>query len=39
MNRKKREILLRGSSEYDADILYFSGIQIPDPFFAFTLGG
>ena len=39
MNRKKREILLRGSSECDANILYFSGIQIPDPFFAFTLGG
>ena len=39
MNRKKRELLLRGSSETDANLLYFAGIQIPDPFFAFTLGG
>lgn len=39
MNRKKRELLLRGTSETDANLLYFAGIQIPDPFFAFTLGG
>lgn len=32
-------MLLRGTSETDANLLYFAGIQIPDPFFAFTLGG
>lgn len=38
MNRKKKEILLRGSGETDANLLYFTGMQVPDPFFAFTLG-
>ena len=35
----KREILLYGDSQSNADILYFTGIFVPDPFFAFTLGG
>ncbi len=35
----KREILLYGDSRSNADILYFGGIFIPDPFFAFTLNG
>lgn len=30
---------MRGSSETDANLLYFSGMQIPDDFFAFTLAG
>lgn len=35
----KREILLYGSSRINSDILYFSGVSVSDPFYAFTLGG
>lgn len=35
----KREIVLRGSCQTDADMLYFTGVPVPDPFYAFTLRG
>ncbi len=35
----KREIVLRGSCRSNADMMYFTGVPIPDPFYAFTLGG
>lgn len=35
----KREILLYGDSQSNADILYFTGVFVPDPFFSFTMGG
>ena len=39
MNRKKREILMYAAGERSADMLYFSGLQTPDPIFAFTNKG
>ena len=35
----KREIVLNGSCQTNADMLYFTGAPIPDPFYAFTLRG
>jgi len=35
----KREILLRGECRSNADIFYFAGVPIHDPFYAFTLRG
>ncbi len=35
----KREIVLYGSCQSNADIFYFTGVPIPDPFYAFTLKG
>mgnify|MGYP000746613350 CR=1 FL=1 len=35
----KREVLLYGDTNGNSDMLYFTGLRIPDPFFAFTLGG
>ncbi len=39
-NKKmKREIVLRGSCQTNSDIFYFTGVAVPDPFYAFTLRG
>lgn len=35
----EREILLYADTQKSADMLYFSGVSIHDPFFAFTLNG
>jgi Xaa-Pro aminopeptidase len=35
----KREIVLKGSCQSNADMLYFTGVPVPDPFYAFTLRG
>lgn len=35
----KREIVLRGSCQTNADMFYFTGVAVPDPFYAFTLRG
>ena len=35
----KREVLLYGDTNGNSDMLYFTGLRIPDPFFAFTLKG
>ncbi len=35
----KREIVLRGSCQSNADMFYFTGVPVPDPFYAFTLKG
>lgn len=39
VKKSKREILLYGAARTDSDILYFCEAFVPDPFFAFTLGG
>ena len=35
----EREVLLYADSEKDADMLYFSGVMVPDPFLAFSCRG
>lgn len=37
--RKEPELLLYADSERDADMFYFTGVSVPDPFIALTLGG
>lgn len=36
--KKEKALLLYGSSDADADIVYFSGMHVPDPFIALQIG-
>jgi Xaa-Pro aminopeptidase len=38
-NTKSRDILLYADSERSADVLYFGGVNVPDPFLAFRFRG